>query len=568
MNQTFLSKDESPLFDNAISKLRPRVFSHPVWIRFGYTQEPNPHATIKSLLAEIENLQKESPSDACQVLLLCAVFQHYSGQSADALATIQTARNLANRNDLTQEMMWALWGSSAICVQQKNFQPAITFLTTLIRMLKDQGDWILAGFVEEVKQALKQEDPTERLVLGWPLNYQSSGNLLARTFHWLNNWGFSAHLSHRNIHSTRTRELPNRIRPLFSWRSLRLIFRGELKINWMGVSPSTDENRFSAWGFIRSLLQRHPGPGVNDQDVIDIPPNLPEGTGVSIDSSDPPGTIEESEIDLRPVEAYPPASVLVQETFPSIPISAHMLGDFNISIQETNLKAPSSRSLSLFKYLLLHHKQHTPREVLMEVFWPDAESETARNNLNVAIHGLRRAIRSVVFLPVIVFKEGSYGFEDTVEVWLDVEEFERCASAGQRMEARNHRTAAIAEYEAAISLYQGDFLKQNPYEEWTVLERERLRITYLETLDRLSHIYFGQERYAMCITVCKLILTRDRCREDAHSLLMRCYSRQGQDHLALRQYQICVEALRMELDVAPAPETTKLYEQVRQHKRV
>jgi DNA-binding SARP family transcriptional activator len=49
---------------------------------------------------------------------------------------------------------------------------------------------------------------------------------------------------------------------------------------------------------------------------------------------------------------------------------------------------------------------------------------------------------------------------------------------------------------------------------------------------------------------------------------MRCYSRQGQQHLALRQYQICVEALRLELDVAPAPATTQLVEQIRQHKRV
>jgi DNA-binding SARP family transcriptional activator len=72
----------------------------------------------------------------------------------------------------------------------------------------------------------------------------------------------------------------------------------------------------------------------------------------------------------------------------------------------------------------------------------------------------------------------------------------------------------------------------------------------------------------MCITLSQLILNQDRCREDAHSMLMRCYNLQGQDYLALRQYQACAEALRLELDVTPAPETTKLYEQIRQHKRV
>jgi DNA-binding SARP family transcriptional activator len=153
-------------------------------------------------------------------------------------------------------------------------------------------------------------------------------------------------------------------------------------------------------------------------------------------------------------------------------------------------------------------------------------------------------------------------------VWLDVEEFEKCVKSGQRLEDRNQLTAAVAEYEAAISVYQGDFLEQNPYEEWTVLERERLRITYLDMLDRLSQIYFSQEHYAACITICQLILMRDNCREDAHSLLMRCYSRQGQDHLALRQYQNCVKALRTELEVDPSPETTKVYNHIRRREPV
>jgi DNA-binding SARP family transcriptional activator len=111
-------------------------------------------------------------------------------------------------------------------------------------------------------------------------------------------------------------------------------------------------------------------------------------------------------------------------------------------------------------------------------------------------------------------------------------------------------------------------LEQNPYDDWTVLDRERLRIVYLETLDRLSQIYFSQERYTACRTVCQLILVRDRCREDAHCLLMRCYSRQGQNHLALRQYQVCMEALRSELDVEPELATVQLADRIRRHEQI
>jgi DNA-binding SARP family transcriptional activator len=180
------------------------------------------------------------------------------------------------------------------------------------------------------------------------------------------------------------------------------------------------------------------------------------------------------------------------------------------------------------------------------------------------MHNLRKALRSVVFLPVIAFEDGCYRLECNLQVWLDVDEFERCVKAGQQLEARGQFAAAVAEYEAAVSLYQGDFLEMNPYEEWTVLDRERLRIGYLDILDRLSQIYFNQERYSACRSACQLILASDPCREDVHCLLMRCYSRQGQRHLALRQYQICAEALRMELGVEPTPETEELLEQIRQ----
>jgi DNA-binding SARP family transcriptional activator len=148
-----------------------------------------------------------------------------------------------------------------------------------------------------------------------------------------------------------------------------------------------------------------------------------------------------------------------------------------------------------------------------------------------------------------------------------VEEFERLVNSGKRLESRNQMREAISNYEAAHSLYQGNFLEENSYDGWTALPREHLRMAYLDALDHLSQIYYNQESYAMCISLCQRILIQDPCREDSHCMLMRCYNHMGQDHLALRQYQACLNALRAELDVAPAPDTTQLFEQIRQHKR-
>lgn len=558
VNQMMSSKDASPLLDTAISKLRPGLFSHPVWIRFGSKEKPVPPKTINALIFEAEKLKQQNPSDACQVLLACAVFQHYSGQTENALTTIQEVQDFAKKTELDHEILWALWGACAICIQNKRFSKAADYLTSLKHMLSDQDDWVLAEFVDIIKQTLVQGEKANNIL---PTDYredQPMGNVLVNTFDWLNQWGFSAQAQQLDTQTSKMHDRSkNRLFPRFPLNglsSLSLLFKGELKVKWLENSSQRGKWRSTFWGYILSLL-RIEVTSQEQEDELEIINSeiVPAETAtVQLPNEVNPVAIQDSE----PIQEDP------------LSISVQMLGSFNLTVQETVLDLPSSRSLSLLKYLLLNHKQNTPREMLLEFFWPDVSFEKGRNNLNVAMNGIRTALRTVTDAPVILYKDNAYGIAPEVQFWVDVEEFERLVDSGRRLESRNRLSSAISDYEVAVSLYQGDLLEENPYENWTVLPRERLRLAYLVTLDSLSRIYFSQERYALCITFSQLILSRDRCREDAHSMLMRCYSRQGQDHLALRQYQACVEALRMELDVTPAPETTKLYELIRQHRQV
>jgi DNA-binding SARP family transcriptional activator len=250
----------------------------------------------------------------------------------------------------------------------------------------------------------------------------------------------------------------------------------------------------------------------------------------------------------------------------ALSLIVHLLGRFRVTLNDAPVDDwPSSRGRALFKYLLTHRDPWPSREALMEVFWPGAAPEAARNNLHVALHGLRRALRKADDVPVIVLERDVYRLHPELQVWVDTDEFDRHVQTGRQLEAAGELAGAMAEYELALSLYQGDFLADDPYEEWPLLTRERLRLTYLDSVDRLSHLYFSQARYAPCVALCQQIVERDPCREDAHRRLMRCYSRQGQVHLALRQYRICAEMLRAELDIEPATETAVLREQI--HRR-
>jgi DNA-binding SARP family transcriptional activator len=245
-------------------------------------------------------------------------------------------------------------------------------------------------------------------------------------------------------------------------------------------------------------------------------------------------------------------------------LSANLFGPFRATMNDKLIDdCPNSHGRAVFAYLLAHRTAPTPSEVLMDVFWPNASPKSARNNLHVAVHSLRQTLLAVTDQPIILFGKGTYKLNPNLEVWLDSDEFEKHVRAGRTLAAAGKHAEAICEYGAAIHLYRGDFLADDPYEEWAVLRREQLRAMFLDTTDQLSHIHFDRADYAACIGLCQLILAQDTCREDIHCRLMMCFVQQNQQHLALRQYHICVEALRQELDVAPAATTHQLYERIR-----
>jgi DNA-binding SARP family transcriptional activator len=147
-------------------------------------------------------------------------------------------------------------------------------------------------------------------------------------------------------------------------------------------------------------------------------------------------------------------------------------------------------------------------------------------------------------------------------IWVDSIRFQEHVQAGQRLEAANQITEAMAQYGIAESLYQGDYLEEDLYEDWPAAERERLQRTYCDLTDRLSEYYVHQGEYSAAMALCHKVLSRDNCHEPAHRRLMRCYLAQGQRHLAVRQYQTCVEVLHEELDLGPSEETEALHQRM------
>jgi DNA-binding SARP family transcriptional activator len=288
-------------------------------------------------------------------------------------------------------------------------------------------------------------------------------------------------------------------------------------------------------------------------------------------STSPPLTSPSGLQDGHWLEPFPPLAVARTTLRKITPdMTAHLLGELRVAFQDRPVEIWSSgRGRAVFEYLLINRHSKVRRDRLMSVFWPEASSDAARNSLNVAIHGLRQSLRAAVGdTAVVIHQDQAYFIEPALDIWIDVEAFEEQLKAAHQHLANSELVKAEVAFEAATWLYQGEFLADDPYEEWATATREQTRLRYLDALSQLGALQLNSGDYAGCIAISLKLLSCDSCREDAHRRLMRCYSRQGQVQLALRQYHSCVAALRSELDVPPARATTELFDHLRRREAI
>jgi DNA-binding SARP family transcriptional activator len=106
----------------------------------------------------------------------------------------------------------------------------------------------------------------------------------------------------------------------------------------------------------------------------------------------------------------------------------------------------------------------------------------------------------------------AYFIEPDLDVWVDIEAFEEQVKSARQHLTSGERGPAQADFAAAISLYQGDFLADDPYEQWAIIDREHLRLSYLDVLDQLSRLRFSIRDYCGCAETCRMLLASDNCR--------------------------------------------------------
>jgi DNA-binding SARP family transcriptional activator len=243
------------------------------------------------------------------------------------------------------------------------------------------------------------------------------------------------------------------------------------------------------------------------------------------------------------------------------PLRIHLFGGLQVTRGEQPLPGfPTQKSRGLFAYLALNHGRSQSRSTLVGRFWGDSPESVARKNLRTDIWRIRAVLEPQGVEPgsCLAVCQDEVALSPTMHHWLDIDEFE--TRLDQAAHADDEHAAVLLR--AAVDLYRGDLL-EGLYDDWCIFERERLRLRYLEALERLIRHHHARGEWTDAAAYGQRLLAHDALREHVHRAVIRCHLALGDRPAALRQFETCVRLLRQELEVEPSAETLALAAEAR-----
>jgi predicted ATPase/DNA-binding SARP family transcriptional activator len=219
----------------------------------------------------------------------------------------------------------------------------------------------------------------------------------------------------------------------------------------------------------------------------------------------------------------------------------------------------------LLAYLAFYLRRSHPREALIEMLWPEGDPAVTRRRLRVLLSSLRRQLEPPgVALGAVLVADYSAVQLNADAVTTDVAAFDaalREASASDA--ASGQRELRLID---AVTLYQGDLLPGS-FEEWVLMERERLAEAHLQAVTALSEIREQAGDLPGALRWARGAAAADPLNEEVCQRLIRLFAASGRHDAARREFDALERRMARDLAAEPSPETRLLGERARRPER-
>jgi DNA-binding SARP family transcriptional activator len=261
-------------------------------------------------------------------------------------------------------------------------------------------------------------------------------------------------------------------------------------------------------------------------------------------------TLQAHGIDAESQRAAGPLGLLVHS---APPVSIQTLGEFRIihngvPIPTTAWKSKKARDLVK---ILVARRRPTPRDQLMELLWPGADPAVAANRLSVLLSTVRDVLQPQPDgEDPLVTTNGAVSL-NLSSVNVDLEDFLTQAIAALDTH-RAKASDATARLEAAATAHTGDFLEDDPYQDWGSTTAEEVRATYIALLRALTARLRDAGDTDAVVRYTLHLLEQDRYDEQTHLNLVTVLLEAGRLGQARRHYQNYARRMK-EIDIQPLP---------------
>ncbi|WP_047864865.1 ATP-binding protein [Rubrobacter aplysinae] len=250
-------------------------------------------------------------------------------------------------------------------------------------------------------------------------------------------------------------------------------------------------------------------------------------------------------------------------------LQINLFGEFRVRRGEELVGSKEwgrQKTRSLLKLLLTRPGHVFSRDEIIDALWSGLTPDAAERSLRVTVSLLRRALEPDLghgsASSYIHQKRPGYSFNSDADCEVDAWEFERHGRRADEARQAERVDDAIREYRAALGYARGEFLAEEPYEEWAIEARDRLKERELTLCSELSECLALKGRYSEAVESCKQALTLDGYGEDIHRRLMLYHYCAGEQNLALRAFRDYSRMLRQALGAIPSADLERLKSQI------
>ena len=224
------------------------------------------------------------------------------------------------------------------------------------------------------------------------------------------------------------------------------------------------------------------------------------------------------------------------------PVRLRLLDGFAFELAGSPVPLPTGLQ-RLLAFLGLRGPTH--RSVLAGTLWPEVPEHQSLGSLRTGIWRINRLV------PGLLETGGSVvAMSDAASV--DSRDQESFATGLLSDRLDDDRVAA-----GIGTLWAGGLLP-GWYDDWVVVERERLHQLRLHALERTAAVLLGQGRLEIALQVALEAVRSEPLRETSTAALISVYLAEGNVVDALRRYDVFRSLLAEELGLAPSPRLERL----------